>query len=166
MSAGFYLAQADLVHHIFTYTTPTYPSRSHCLVRIFFGNMCLFLVKEIEKAIIFPLIHLVCRVTSIPYVTHVAATIEQQPSFTHLGVLNKLAGYHYIKRAQKNGSLKSASSVIPVDPLIRQHETNMELIFAHSRYWINIDVIVKFCVYTGLPLAALYFQHLYSLLGI
>ena len=138
-------------------------------MRIIICSVTLLSAKEIQKVLYYPLLDLVCNLLGISYAKHVAATLEAQPSFTHLGVLDKLMG-HYRRKVQIQRLIHilriSSSESIPVNSLIQQHETNLKLIINHRRYLINLDVPVKFLIYASLPLTATYMHYLYTAMGI
>lgn len=152
---------------MFSKHTISYPPlTARNIVRTLLGFVVLVVVKEVQKLLYYPAFDLVCKTLGVSYTKHIATKIERQPSFTHLGVLDRLMGYYRRQKMSKLIPLRNSGDSIPVDPLIRQHETNLELIINHRRYLINIDVVVKFLIYLSLPMTALYLIKLYSAFGV
>src|ERR1700761_4747023 len=94
MASGFQLGHTGSTYEVLSYISPFYVrGLPYNVLRMLLGGAVLFSCKEIQKLLFYPILDLACNLLGVPHVKYVAAQLEKQPSFTHLGVLDKLIGY-------------------------------------------------------------------------
>jgi len=142
------------------------------ILRIVIGLGLLLLSKEIAKPIVYAVFSFICDLFGIQYEKYQQKKIEATRSFTHVGVLEKLLNYQSKMKkrealAAKLGKSSMDGSSEMASELSSDELTSLELILKYqSDTAIDLDIPVKFVVYSLLPMVCLETTKLFLLLNI
>jgi len=142
------------------------------ILRIVIGLGLLLLSKEIAKPIVYAGFSFFCDLFGIQYEKYRQKKIEATRSFTHVGVLEKLLNYQAKIRKREafaiklSKSLDSSGSDMTCE-LTPDEFISLELIQKYQTDTsVDLDIPVKFVVYSVLPLVCLETTKLFLWLNI